>query len=113
MRKYAARPNLARVLCDYIMYVVSCDMLAVLRFWGRRRGLCRVVVATQSLPVEGCRQHRMAAATGLVEGAFGCNTCSHSHDGQQPHVWGAAFPASCNRAATVLRTVSRLVRTAT
>lgn len=23
MRKYAARPNLARVLCDYIMYVVS------------------------------------------------------------------------------------------
>lgn len=23
LRKYAARPNLARVLCDYILYVVS------------------------------------------------------------------------------------------
>jgi hypothetical protein len=43
MRKYAARPNLARVLCDYIMYVVSCGLFAFVRFQGR--GLCRVAVA--------------------------------------------------------------------
>lgn len=82
MRKYAARPNLARVLCDYIMYVVSfvfCVLCA-----GGGGGAEGKDSASGRFSLLG-RQRRMATTTGPAEGARGGNACSHSY-GWQQHV---------------------------
>lgn len=89
MRKYAARPNLARVLCDYIMYVVS-FVFCVLGVGGGGEartlpsGCGNTATASGRFSLLG-RQRRMATTTGPAEGARGGNACSHSY-GWQQHV---------------------------